>query len=129
MQPHNHSGNTYQSSHRDAYEADCATIHSIVSSYISQALPRPAHADKSPDLASVYHDSLEALQRLGKPEARWLQYSTWTGFFLWNVLVGIMMRRVLEEDYAGLVGTMGWRGFLGRIDGVRGQVLEEVCKE
>jgi hypothetical protein len=94
------------------YEADCAAIDSLIHALFWQHLAQTSeYTDKSPDLVRCFYDVLDALQRMKKPRARWLQYETATGHFLFGMLVSIKMRRYLIEQHEGIVGTEGWTAF------------------
>jgi hypothetical protein len=97
---------------RMAYEAECATIDSVIHNQFFAHLARPSkHADGSPDLVQCFYDVLEMLSAMEKPKARWLQYTTSTGYLLWGMLVTIKMRRYLAEGHTRIQMTQGWKEF------------------
>lgn len=99
-------------SDKTEYEADCAFIVTLVSQHLEAHSNEPSgFEDGSVDLVRVYYDMCMDLDRMKKPQARWLQYRTRTGVFLLGMLVAIKMRRFLMEERPGVVGTEGWMEF------------------
>ncbi|KAF1938320.1 hypothetical protein EJ02DRAFT_354738 [Clathrospora elynae] len=114
---------------REAYEAECVFIDSIINRHFFVSLGQPSkHVDGSPDLISVYYAVLDELDKLKKPQCTWLSWNTMTGFFLFGMLVCVKMRRYLVEGHDGIIVTEGWTGFEeGRV-ALREKILEDVHK-
>jgi hypothetical protein len=116
-------------SDKTRYEADCAIIESLIHAQFFQHLNKVSKfADGSPDLVQCFYDVLDALKRMGKPQARWLEYETQTGYLLWGMLVIIKMRRFLVEGHAAIRGTEAWRAFEEGMGTVQGRILAEIKK-
>jgi hypothetical protein len=98
------------------YEYECAKMHSLIHAHFFAHLSKESrHADGSPDLVLCFYDVLDALQRMSKPQARWLQYNTQTGYLLYGMLVTIKMRNYLIDGHTKIEGTDAWKEFeMGR---------------
>lgn len=110
-----------------AYAADCTAIDTLIERTFDTHLHATTkkHADDSPDLTVCYYGVLDALDKQNRPHARWLQWSTATGFLLFGMLVVVKMRRFLVESQERIVGTLGWEEFeKGRM-----QLQERILKE
>jgi hypothetical protein len=119
--------NVNKQSDKAEYEAECAFIDIIIHGTFFQHLAQKSkHADGSPDLVQCFYDVLDALARMQKPQARWLQYSTQTGHLLWGMLITIKMRRYLLEGHAKIEGTMGWNEFEEGRKVMQGRIGAEV---
>lgn len=119
--------NVNKQSDKADYEAECTVIDSIIHGTFFQHLAQKSnHADESPDLVQCFYDVLDALARMQKPQARWLQYSTETGYLLWGMLITIKMRRYLLEGHAKIEGTMGWNEFEEGRKVMQGRIGAEV---
>jgi hypothetical protein len=111
------------------YKEECSIIESIVHAHFFVHLGRPAsNADGSPDLVQCFYDVLNALQRMGKPQTRWLRYSTQTGYALWCALVAIKMRRYLLEGHNRIHTTEAWTQFEDGRKVLQNRILVEVHK-
>jgi hypothetical protein len=109
------------------YESECASILSLIHAHFFTHLAKVSkHADSSPDLVQCFYDVLDALQRMAKPQARWLQYSTQTGYLLFGMLVTIKMRRYLLDGHARIQGTLGWNEFEKGRKTLQDKILAEV---
>ncbi|CAO2657134.1 Nn.00g032600.m01.CDS01 [Neocucurbitaria sp. VM-36] len=116
-------------SDRAEYEADCALIDLLISQHFFAHLNLPSRfGDDSPDLVRAYYDVRDELEGMKRPQAKWLQWSTRTGYLLMGMLVAIKMRRFLVEEHGGIVKTEGWREFEEEAKTLQGKILEEVHK-
>ncbi|KAF1914029.1 hypothetical protein BDU57DRAFT_580740 [Ampelomyces quisqualis] len=116
-------------SDKTEYEAECTVIDSIIHATFFQHLAKKSkHTDQSPDLVQCFYDVLDALQRMKRPQSRWLQYVTQTGYLLWGMLVTIKMRRYLVEKHGRIEGTMGWNEFEEGKKALQGRIEAEVQK-
>lgn len=94
------------------YEHECEEIESNIEAQIVVALKQQStYPDRSPDMVRCFLEILNVLQRMQKPNARWMQYSTSTGFSLYALLVFIKLRGQLTMGHLHVVGTMGWAEF------------------
>lgn len=113
-----------------AYEADCALIVTLIHHAFFEQLALPSQfQDASPDLVRAYREVVWELERRGVPRARWLRWCTGVGWLLFGMLVFVKMRRVLEEEYGGVLGTEAWGAFEGEGYGLRERLLDEVHGE
>jgi hypothetical protein len=121
---------SFAGSDKTCYESDCAVIESMIDAQFFLHLKKTSKfEDGSPDLVQCFYDTLDALKRMEKPQARWLKYETPTGYLLWGMLVTIKMRRYLTEEHAGIQGTEGWRAFEEGRATLQGRILAEIKRE
>jgi len=111
-------------------DAENTIIDGLVHAQFFAALAQPSkYSDGSPDLIGAFYGVLEALQRMGKPTARWLQYSTQTGNYLYGSWVAIRLRRYLVEQHGKIQGTEGWREYVEGMEALKGRIRGEVHKK
>lgn len=109
------------------YEADCALIDDVISRQFFRHLSLPSRFDDgSPDLVQAYTDVLDELDQMKRPQAKWLGWTTHTGFLLLGMLVAIKMRRFLVERHGGIMQTEGWRHFEDGAKTLQKKILEDV---
>jgi len=124
---HHEKFGVFKAADRRAYEAECALIDSTIHAHFFATLAKPStYADHSPDLVQCFYGVLEALKGMGKPAARWLQFSTQTGYLLWGMLVALKMGRYLTEGHGNITTTEGWKGFEEGRRALQGRILTEV---
>lgn len=63
---------------------------------------------------------------MNKPQSRWLQYKTNTGYLLWTTLVAIKMRRYLVENHQMIQLTEAWNWFEAGMKDLRDRLKAEV---
>jgi hypothetical protein len=120
-------GGLLKMSDRAEYEHECAKIQSLIhAQFFAHLFKESRHADGSPDLVQCFYDVLDTLQRMSKPQARWLQYNTQTGYLLYGMLVTIKMRKYLLEGHAKIEGTEGWKEFEVGRKTMQDKILAEV---
>jgi hypothetical protein len=113
-----------------ALDAENATIEHVIHTHFFNALSQPSkYSDKSPDLVSIFYGVLDALQQMQKPEARWLQYSTQTGHYLYGSWVAICMKRYLLEQHERIQGTEGWNEYMEGMEALKSRIQGEVHKK
>ncbi|KAH7073266.1 hypothetical protein FB567DRAFT_611494 [Paraphoma chrysanthemicola] len=111
------------------YERECDTIEAIINAHFFVNLKKPSsNTDHSPDLVQCFYDVLNALQRMGRPQSKWLQYTTQTGCALWCALVAIKMRRYLLVGHNKIQSTEAWTRFDDLRKMLQHRILEEVHK-
>jgi hypothetical protein len=109
------------------YETECGAIDLLIHAQFHAALlQRSEYSDGSPNLVRLFYGILNALQHMKKPAARWLQYSTQTGYLLYGTFVAIKMRRYLVEAHGRIQGTEGWVEFEEGRKALQGRILGEV---
>ena len=124
---HHEKFGAFKAADRRAYEVECAVIDSTIHAHFFATLAKPSkHEDHSPDLVQCFYDVLEALKDMGKPAARWLQFSTQTGYLLWGMLVALKMGRYLIEGHGNIATTEGWKDFEEGRRVLQGRILSEV---
>ncbi|KAH7078737.1 hypothetical protein BKA63DRAFT_409607 [Paraphoma chrysanthemicola] len=111
------------------YERECDTVESIIHAHFFVNLKKPSsNTDHSPDLVQCFYDVLNALQRMGRPQSKWLQFTTQTGCALWCALVAIKMRRYLIVGHNNIQSTEAWTQFEVLRKMLQNRILEEVQK-
>ncbi|KAF1842280.1 uncharacterized protein K460DRAFT_291338 [Cucurbitaria berberidis CBS 394.84] len=135
LDDHNKGGNFHPNtriwtpSDKVEYESECGLIVSLIEVHFFAQLNLPScFADGSPDLVRAYQNVLDELDRMKKPKAKWLRWTTHTGWLLQGMLVAIKMRRFLVEAHEGIRQTEGWRAFEEGISVLQKSILEEVHK-
>lgn len=122
-------GSTSSYTDEKMYEGECATIEALIHSHFFAELARPSKfVDSSPNLIQAYYNTLNALERMKKPAAKWLQYSTQAGYLLFGMFVAIKMRRYLMERHERIQDTEGWREFEEGKKTLQSRILDEVHK-
>ncbi|KAH5371999.1 hypothetical protein HBI48_039760 [Parastagonospora nodorum] len=117
----------FKATDRRAYEVECAVIDSTIHVHFFAMLAKPSkYADHSPDLVQCFYNILEALKDMGKPAARWLQFSTQTGYLLWGMLVALKMGRYLTEGHGIITTTEAWKEFEEGRRVLQGRISSEV---
>lgn len=93
-------------SDRAEYESECSLIVLVIHAhFFSHQVKASKYDDRSPDMVQCFYDVLDALERMKKPQARWLHYSTQTGYLMFSMLVTIEIRRYLVEAHARIEET------------------------
>ncbi|KAH7402890.1 hypothetical protein BKA66DRAFT_404832 [Pyrenochaeta sp. MPI-SDFR-AT-0127] len=103
----------YTPSDRTAYETECTLIDSLIAHFFFAQLNQPSRfVDLSPDLL--------------RPAAKWLSWTTQTGFLLLGMLIAIKMRRFLLEGHKGIVSTESWKEFDEGVKALQKRIMDEV---
>jgi hypothetical protein len=90
------------------YESEYSLIVSLMYAHFFAHLVKASkYDDCSPDMVLCFYDVLDTLERTKKPQARWLHYSTQTGYLMFSILVTIEIRRYLVEAHARIQETDG----------------------
>ncbi|KAH9868761.1 hypothetical protein J1614_007833 [Plenodomus biglobosus] len=117
----------FQPSDTVAFVTECLVIDNLIHQVYRTHLGVPSiYADGSPDLVQAYYDVLIELDKRDVPRAKWLSWSTQTGFLLFGMLVVIKMRRFLVENQSSIMRTEAWRVFEDGGRQLQGRILGEV---
>jgi hypothetical protein len=109
------------------YAAECTHIEDVIHRQFFHSLTLVSpYTDRSPHLTNCYYAVMEDLVLHRRVKSRWLEYHTEEGYFLYGMLVGLKMRRYLEEKQTLIVGTEGWKGLLEGLGTLQRKILEKV---
>ncbi|KAF2621288.1 hypothetical protein BU25DRAFT_311758, partial [Macroventuria anomochaeta] len=114
-------------SDRTDYEQECQLIDNIITCRFFKELVKPSgFSDNSPDLVQCFNDVLNDLRLMGRPQSKWLKWSTTTGSLLFGMLVAIKMRRFLVEAHGRIRQTEAWIAWENGCRSLQGRILKEV---
>lgn len=68
--------------------------------------------DGSPNLQAILFRVMQDLDTRQRPFAKWLQWSSLSGYLLFCTLVGIKMSRIVMDNHVEIVGSAGWMQFI-----------------
>ena len=125
-----HGSRPSVTSDKEAYEQDCQSIVDTINRRFFEQLAKPSgFADKSPCLVECFNSVLDNFKLMGRPQSKWLKWSTDTGSLLFGMLVAIKMKRYLMEGHNWILQTEAWIAWEDGCRGLQRQILEEIHKD
>lgn len=121
---------TSVTSDKSEYEQECHFIENIITQRFFDQLTKPSEfSDSSPDLIQCYDGVLDDLRLLGRPQSKWLNWSTNTGSLLFGMLVAVKMRRFLVDYHGRIVQAEAWIAWENGCRSLQRRILDDVHKE
>lgn len=126
----NPGGQPPVTSDKDVYEQECQFIDNTINRCFFNQLTKPSgFADNSPDLVQCFNGVLNDLRLMGRPQSKWLKWSTNTGSLLFGMLIAIKMRRFLSESHGRIKQTEAWIAWEDGFRSLQRKILDEIHKE